>query len=259
MTKEEIVSAIVRLARAANQNMCFSLDVFRAARHVRGAEPILKEAQEEIKTQSAMRSAYMTCARAVKEAMTLSSAEDCLRFYCAGACTDWAGSPGTPDDFRYFETKLTAYREALRLVVQEILRRPRECPSKLAPASLPFGQVRLALPLTITTEEHAGLHVVATRERISITGLLEAFIADVTGSARSGGSDERDYAAAWVQRRLFTWDKHCIGFGEIPEKVPTMEVDRRCAWMNRWNKAAWMHRESLQRHWQSQHSKKEEA
>jgi hypothetical protein len=63
--------------------------------------------------------------------------------------------------------------------------------------------------VTLTPHEAALLEWLAQRSdnpQMGVADLIEAFVADLVGSWRNGGSDEREYAFAWWKRRCFTLD-----------------------------------------------------
>jgi hypothetical protein len=106
--------------------------------------------------------------------------------------------------------------------------------------------------LDLSREEHAGLKELCTRYRITRKHLLEAFIADATGSLRSGGSDERMHAEAWMERRCFAhYQMPCVALYEDPEKLPTGEVERRRTWLELWAGAAYRERENKRAVWRA--------
>lgn len=59
------------------------------------------------------------------------------------------------------------------------------------------------LLLHLTANELEMLNWIAGRANCSAATLVEAFIADLCGSWRSGGSDERESAFSWFVRRGF--------------------------------------------------------
>ena len=61
------------------------------------------------------------------------------------------------------------------------------------------------LTVKITEEEHEQLTRIAKENNMSKGALLAAFIADLTWSDRSGGSDERMYASDWLYRQCFSF------------------------------------------------------
>lgn len=60
--------------------------------------------------------------------------------------------------------------------------------------------------LVLTDEEAERLAYAAGQHGITTIELLENFISDMTGSDRSGGSDERDCADNWYTRRYYPDD-----------------------------------------------------
>ncbi|MFS0776056.1 hypothetical protein ABC255_08630 [Neobacillus sp. 3P2-tot-E-2] len=56
------------------------------------------------------------------------------------------------------------------------------------------------LNVDITEEEYVLLKEKAENEGVTIAFLLGCFIADLTRSENSGGSDEREYANNWLHR-----------------------------------------------------------
>ena len=59
--------------------------------------------------------------------------------------------------------------------------------------------------VSITDEERKRLEDIAAGCDATPGELLAALVADVTGSARSGGSDERMLASQWLERQAFRW------------------------------------------------------
>ena len=58
--------------------------------------------------------------------------------------------------------------------------------------------------VTITPEEHGRLERIAAEHKAK-GELLAGFVADLTCSDRSGGSDERMYATDWFDRQTWRW------------------------------------------------------
>ena len=58
----------------------------------------------------------------------------------------------------------------------------------------------ITITLNLTYEEAINLHEKAARANTTMESLLESFVADLTYSRRSGGSDERDLANEWSER-----------------------------------------------------------
>jgi len=63
----------------------------------------------------------------------------------------------------------------------------------------------LTVPISLTEEEHEALLRIAAEHDAGPGALLAAFAADLTGSYRSGGSDERMLAADWLLRQTCRW------------------------------------------------------
>lgn len=61
----------------------------------------------------------------------------------------------------------------------------------------------MKITLEIPDADYAGLKAEAAREGITVTRLLQWLAADLSGSIRSGGSDERDFADNWFRRRCW--------------------------------------------------------
>ena len=59
--------------------------------------------------------------------------------------------------------------------------------------------------IRITDEEKERLSDIAAERDATPGELLAAFVADITSSARSGGSDERMYADQWLCRQTCRW------------------------------------------------------
>lgn len=60
--------------------------------------------------------------------------------------------------------------------------------------------------VSITYEEYVMLVDVALDHDAKPGELLAAFVADITHSSRSGGSDERMYANDWLSRQVCRWE-----------------------------------------------------
>ncbi len=58
----------------------------------------------------------------------------------------------------------------------------------------------MRITLHVTKEEYCGIRAIATRCGVSVTEILEQLVADLTHSPRTGGSDERNMADAYVRR-----------------------------------------------------------
>lgn len=58
------------------------------------------------------------------------------------------------------------------------------------------------LTITLTPAQAAGLRARCAEFGMSPEALISRFISDLTGAVGNGGSDERDYAAAWAERSL---------------------------------------------------------
>ena len=58
---------------------------------------------------------------------------------------------------------------------------------------------------THTEEEKEQLTRIAADRDAAPSELLAAFAADITGSVRSGGSDERMFAVQWLERQVCRW------------------------------------------------------
>ena len=58
----------------------------------------------------------------------------------------------------------------------------------------------MKVTLDLTKDEYCGLKAIATRCDVPLRDILVQFVADLTGSDRTGGSDERDMAEAYVKR-----------------------------------------------------------
>ena len=61
------------------------------------------------------------------------------------------------------------------------------------------------IQISLTAEEHNGLIRIAEDNETTPQELLAAFAADLTGSDRSGGSDERRLADDWLWRQTMRW------------------------------------------------------
>ena len=59
--------------------------------------------------------------------------------------------------------------------------------------------------VNVTAEEKERLEKIATEHNATPGELLAAFVADLTYSGRSGGSDEREYASDWLDRQVCRW------------------------------------------------------
>ena len=58
----------------------------------------------------------------------------------------------------------------------------------------------MKITITLTPEESADIQALAIEFDSTPAEILQTFASDVTGSLRSGGSDEREYARHWLQR-----------------------------------------------------------
>ena len=62
------------------------------------------------------------------------------------------------------------------------------------------------IKLSLTDEETRSLLLEAARRNTTVEELLEDFVANLTGSIRSRGSDERDLAERYVDRCIYSFD-----------------------------------------------------
>lgn len=62
------------------------------------------------------------------------------------------------------------------------------------------------LTIELTTEELQDLKEKAEEYDTTVEEILEAFVADLTWSNRSGGSDERLFADEWLRRNICPMD-----------------------------------------------------
>lgn len=65
----------------------------------------------------------------------------------------------------------------------------------------------MKITIEITKEEHLGLKALAIKKNTTPEKLVQKLVSDVTGSLRSGGSDERMYAEQWLNRSLHRWEE----------------------------------------------------
>ncbi len=65
----------------------------------------------------------------------------------------------------------------------------------------------MKLHLEIPNADYAGLKAAASKEGITVHQLLQWLAADLAGSVRSGGSDERDFADNWFRRRCWRGER----------------------------------------------------
>ena len=61
------------------------------------------------------------------------------------------------------------------------------------------------ITIQITEEEKERLTEIADNFGATPGQIVEAFISDLTSSARSGGSDERLRAEEWLYRQTYRW------------------------------------------------------
>jgi len=59
--------------------------------------------------------------------------------------------------------------------------------------------------VNLTDEEKERLTEIAADHDATPCELLAAFVADLTHSNRTGGSDERMYANEWLDRQTYRW------------------------------------------------------
>ena len=59
--------------------------------------------------------------------------------------------------------------------------------------------------VNITAEEKVNLDMIAAEHNATPGELLAGFVADLTCSDRSGGSDERMFATDWLDRQTWRW------------------------------------------------------
>ncbi len=63
----------------------------------------------------------------------------------------------------------------------------------------------ITIQISVTPEEQQDLIRIAAEHDAKPEELLAAFAADLTGSDRSGGSDERLLACDWLERQTYRW------------------------------------------------------
>lgn len=61
----------------------------------------------------------------------------------------------------------------------------------------------MRISVNLTADEYSELRKIASDCDTSVNRLLSQFIADLTASYRSGGSDERRLASDWLDRSRF--------------------------------------------------------
>lgn len=63
----------------------------------------------------------------------------------------------------------------------------------------------MRIGIDLTSDEYAKLREIASLYDTNVNGLLSQFIADLTVSDRSGGSDERYLASDWLSRSSYNF------------------------------------------------------
>jgi hypothetical protein len=89
----------------------------------------------------------------------------------------------------------------------------------------------MKLTIDLSREEYCRFRAKIAMADTTPRDLLAQFIADLTASRRSGGSDERDMAQAWLERShnmAPDYDAHEAG----------QDSETRCRRAMRWRKAA---------------------
>lgn len=89
----------------------------------------------------------------------------------------------------------------------------------------------MKIPVHLTPDEYAQLRAKAALIGVSVPDLLAQFAADLAGSMRSRGSDERDVAQGWLER----------GYNLYPEydsEDADPESELRCRRAVRWRSLA---------------------
>lgn len=64
---------------------------------------------------------------------------------------------------------------------------------------------KMRISINLTSDEYNKLKEKAETFHTTVNELLSQFIADLTNSERSGGSDERDRAESWLYRSADKW------------------------------------------------------
>ncbi len=93
----------------------------------------------------------------------------------------------------------------------------------------------MKITLDLPTSEYCGLKQVAAKYGITTHEILAGFVADATGSFRSGGSDERQHADDYIARRHSDYIQHSAD----PESLA--ERDLRFLRSERWYDAERRH------------------
>ena len=65
---------------------------------------------------------------------------------------------------------------------------------------------KMRISINLTSNEYGKLKEKAKTFHTTVNELLSQFIADLTNSKRSGGSDERDRAESWLYRSSDNWN-----------------------------------------------------
>lgn len=69
---------------------------------------------------------------------------------------------------------------------------------------------KMRISINLTSDEYNKLKEKAETFHTTVNELLSQFIADLTSSERSGGSDERDKAESWLYRSSDKWSWRCF-------------------------------------------------
>ena len=76
----------------------------------------------------------------------------------------------------------------------------------------------MKITIELTQEEWLGLRALAIQKNTKPEKIPQQFVSELTGSLRSRGSDERDFAENWFNRTFHRWE-------ELPVK-DREEIDR---------------------------------
>ena len=88
----------------------------------------------------------------------------------------------------------------------------------------------MKITVTLTTAEYLALRALAVECGLSSSEILQQFASDLAQSPRSGGSDEREMALAYVRRCNYAWRLH--GPADDPA------VAKNAARARKWKEAA---------------------
>ncbi len=99
----------------------------------------------------------------------------------------------------------------------------------------------MKITIDLTKDEYCELKAVATMCSISMRNILEQFVADLTHSRRTGGSDERLLARRYVMRCNYSHPLWGLETDDFEEQLLLVKREKQA---EKWSAAAKLFREN---------------